>query len=206
MLSNLIRNKIIILNGCPSTGKDTLTSYIFDNTSCEWESFKTPLFEIASAVSGINLNYLYALYELPGWKETEQDFFGGLSCRQFFIKISEEWVKPIFGKSYFGDKMVERLDNNIQNGVVVSDGGFSEELAPLIKAFGKNNVIVVRIYRNGYTFEGDSRTYLHSAMFEAGKEPIFLDVHNKADNAENFCKEAVEQIEDFLKTISYDTH
>ena len=205
-LNTLIKNKILILNGCPSTGKDSLAHHIWNSSNCEWESFKKPLFEIASAISGYPLGVLLELYAKRDWKEKPNPKFGGLSCRQFFIKISEEWVKPVLGTPYFGDRMVERLVGNVSNGVVVSDGGFPEELSPIIKEFGNNNVIVVRIYRDGYTFDNDSRCYLHSGMFEAGKEPFFINIHNKAADVGGFCQEAVEDIEAFLKEVSYDKH
>jgi hypothetical protein len=35
-----------------------------------------------------------------------------------------------------------------------------EEAGPVVEAFGKENTLLVRTYRPGYDFTGDSRSYL----------------------------------------------
>jgi hypothetical protein len=42
---------------------------------------------------------------------------------------------------------------------VVSDGGFASEVAPIVAA--GHDVRIVRLHREGYTFDGDSRGYLY---------------------------------------------
>ena len=64
----------------------------------------------------------------------------------------------MFGGDAFGKAMVASLP---ESGIVfVSDGGFAEELIPVIDHVGGDNVLVVRIHREGVDFAGDSRAYL----------------------------------------------
>jgi hypothetical protein len=206
-ITNLIKGKIIIFNGSPGTGKDTIANYLFNcSRLVNRESFKEPLFRIAAAVSGMDIDLLYELYEQPGWKEIPQKQFDGLSCRELFITISEEWVKPLYGKSYFGDEMAGRLLDIVQYGVVVSDGGFPEEILPLIEAYGNENIVIVRIHREGHTYQNDSRRMLHPWDFPEGKKPVFIDVENAHATAEEFCKAVVDVLEQELKVVSYDKH
>lgn len=44
--------------------------------------------------------------------------------------------------------------------MVFSDSGFQSEMEPLIEQFGIDNVVLVRLNRDGYDFSGDSRSYL----------------------------------------------
>ena len=86
------------------------------------------------------------------------------SKREFLIHMSENVIKPSFGKDAFGKAFVSSLP---EEGVVfVSDSGFPEELKPVIDHVGADNILIIRIQRNGCSFEGDSRDYLTPEMFE----------------------------------------
>ena len=66
-----------------------------------------------------------------------------------------------------------------QEGVIaVSDGGFPEEIQPVIDHVGAENITIVRIHREGCDFSNDSRNYLTQDMFE--DKINFVDVDNNA--------------------------
>ena len=74
------------------------------------------------------------------------------------IWISEDVIKPQFGDQYFGVVMAEAVrDSHVP--VVITDGGFPDEVKPLVSAGIQANIC--RLHRDGYTFAGDSRDYLN---------------------------------------------
>lgn len=81
-----------------------------------------------------------------------------LSIRMAMIYISEVIMKPRFGESYFGVARAKA----IQEGEIAVDSstGFVEELPPLIERLGQENILLIRVHREGATFEGDSRSYI----------------------------------------------
>lgn len=152
--------KVIIFNGPPGVGKDTLGYMLYTfmqehKLVAFMQSFKKPLIDIALAVSGVDRATWVEWYTQ---KEKPRKELGGLSCRQFLIKISEETIKPSFGQNYFG----VRAANDLCEGVnIFTDGGFVPEVEPLIKKVGIQNVIIIQLSRDGHTFAGDSRSYIN---------------------------------------------
>lgn len=152
--------KVIILNAPPGAGKDTIGNRIamIAPWFCRMRSFKKPMFEIARAMLGANFYKRFMdVYNDREQKEKPQVFLNGKSPRQFMIWISESVIKPQFGNQYFGRRMVEQI-RECDDPVIVTDGGFPEEIKPLIGAGFE--VHICRLHRSGYTFAGDSRNYL----------------------------------------------
>lgn len=155
--------KICILNAPPRCGKDTIAQELSRNFGCYQGSFKEPLFQVVSEVIGYGFDKFIALYNRDnGWKDKPQ--FNGKSIRDLMIHTSENYLKPFFGKDYFGVQLANDLKHNTteRDIVVVSDGGFEEEVLALVKEFGYDKVEVLQISREGFTsFEGDSRNWIN---------------------------------------------
>lgn len=152
--------KVIILNGPAGCGKDTLARALVEMCFAKGTtSFKNPMFNIALAALGPDA-YREFLdgYNDRARKEKPEGFLNGLSRRQFMIAISEQFIKPIFGDDYFGKYLAGNLPDGDEV-FVVSDGGFASEVTPIVAA--GHDVKIVRLHREGYTFEGDSRGYLY---------------------------------------------
>lgn len=152
-------SKIIILNAPPHSGKDTISNRIKD---LAWNvtqlSFKAPMFDIAYAMLGERrFDMFMKAYNDRNQKEAGQPFLSGKSPREFMIWISESVIKPMFGKEYFGQRVAEAAHNS-GGSVIMSDGGFPDEVRALITA--GHEVHVCRLHRDGYTFAGDSRDYI----------------------------------------------
>lgn len=81
----------------------------------------------------------------------------GMSPREFMIWISEDVIKPKFGKDYFGVRFNQKV-KECDAPVVCTDGGFPDEIIALINA--GNEVKLCRLHRDGFTFAGDSRNYI----------------------------------------------
>ena len=153
-------SKIYILNAPPNSGKDTLGDYLVKEHCWHKEQMKTPLFTIAAAMLGLNLEQFVLLYSSREWKETYHQTIK-MTPRQLLILVSEDFVKPICGQNAFGVLATRRLLlQDIDKNTVFSDGGFVDEIKPLVDTFGKENVVVIRIHRKGCTFDGDSRSYI----------------------------------------------
>jgi hypothetical protein len=156
--------KVFILNCFAGNGKDHLAKYLWMKHKFVHREFKAKLFEIAFVMSGISHSDWFTRYDSPQ-KEVGWDRLGGLSQRQFLIKISEEYIKPVFGKEYFGNALLNEIDLSLEafgdSNFVISDGGFHQELIPLIYYYGYNNVVVCQWNRdNPDAFKNDSRGWL----------------------------------------------
>lgn len=183
---------ILVLNGPPGAGKDTIGS-LLTHHGYEIASFKDPMWAVAREVLGPTLyEEFFIRYGTRDLKENPWDAINGLSPRQLFIKISEDWVKPLMGDGHFGylaaDKASERLEElqsfDRNKGLVFTDGGFGPEIHDLGLIPGAV-VLVIRLYRDGYTFEGDSRSYMDES---------FLDVHLTDGNPQEAVDTILESI------------
>lgn len=157
----------VILNGPPGCGKDTLAEAIGKYNFIH-RSFKKQLYIETARHFGVELEAFIA--EATDRKRKEMPWFPlyqytpqgnlerTLTPREALIYVSEELIKPTEGKDFFGKAAAEACLKDNVRWAVFSDGGFEEEIEPLVEAFGQ--VVVVRLHREGYTFEGDSRRYL----------------------------------------------
>lgn len=154
---------IILLNGPAGSGKDTLAAMLLAQGSVQQVmQFKAPMFDIALAASGLDPATWWCRYNDRALKEAPWGVLGGMSCREFMIHISEKFIKPVFGDDYFGRQVALKYTHRAAGivDVTVSDSGFQSELNALNNEVGPENVLVVRLRRCGYTFRGDSRTYV----------------------------------------------
>ena len=154
--------KVIILNGAPSTGKDTIAHFFRDELYFEKMEVKTELFSIALSVSGISEKDWFERYDdrENNLKEVPWGKLNGISQREFLVKISEDWMKPVFGDDVFGIKAANRIMDSENELFIFSDGGFKEEFDAITSVVGEENVLLIRLHRNGCSFEGDSRSHL----------------------------------------------
>lgn len=181
--------KVILFNGPKLSGKDSACRYILEHVvpSANHLEFKGKLFELVYCIYSITPEQWAEMYTREN-KEKPYECLYGLSPRQALIKVSEEVIKPNYHHEYFGDELVKKLKGGLN---IVSDSGFVQEAQSIINDVGVDNVMVVRIYRPGFTFEGDSRNYLPP---EALPGVTFADLHN--DQTEQDFYDKVERVVD----------
>lgn len=159
-----MKRDIIILNGPPGVGKDTLAKFGGLRFNASHLSFKAPMFEIAHAMLGDRgFNAMMDAYNDRSRKELPMRVLGGISPREFMIHISEAVVKPLLGKDRFGVLLCERIEK-AKGRVIISDGGFPDEIESLVLRLPfDTRVNLFRLHRKGFQFEGsgDSRNYIY---------------------------------------------
>lgn len=180
---------VVILNGPPSSGKDVGVQEL--KKHFEWarhSEMKEHLFDMALLVSGISRELWFERYNNRKLKELPWDKLGGLTQREFLIRISEEWCKPVFGKTYFGQRAAANIAKRDSKFFFFSDGGFVDELVPINEL---DNVIVkiIQIHRKGCTYEGDSRSYVDGTPY--GIETVKIKNNKSLDK---FFEKIIEEV------------
>ncbi len=178
-----LSNTVIILNAPPNSGKDTICAALCEATGAYHREFKAHLYQCTAALFDVPVDELRRLCGDRETKEVPHSWFkldysgmcrlreaqdkvkprlcaGALiSPREALIYTSECVFKPAMGDDYFGKIAADNIDMNM--GAIFSDGGFDEELIPILEKCGNLNVFVVQFTREGTSFAGDSRNYLN---------------------------------------------
>lgn len=195
--------KVIVFNAPPRAGKEVAAKAVMkvintedSNLVAYHKEFKDELFKVAANTLGISVEEFIQGYdkrapEVLGWYpsvEWYKDYKSitvrdnKFSQREWLIHISENVIKPSFGKDVFGKMFVNSLP---QEGIIaVSDGGFPEEIQPVIDHVGAENITIVRIHREGCDFSNDSRDYLTQDMFDSTIRIIDVENNGTIDKFE----------------------
>lgn len=144
----------IIFNGPPLSGKDCAAGYCVSEFGGQQLQMKDKLIELTKCVFDITDEKFDWYYQREN-KERKFSELGDRSIREALICVSEEMVKPVLGKGYFGRAAANKLIDDLN---FFSDGGFVEELLPVVDRSDKTYIIQIK--RDGHTFDNDSRDYV----------------------------------------------
>ncbi len=165
---------VIIFNGPPGAGKDA-ACLLFKQLGYKHLSFKEELFKETFKFFGVSEEWFMNDYDNRDIKERPETKLqiGGqkFSRRDAMIYVSEKYIKPKYGKDYFGKQLSKYI--TIDGLFCVSDGGFQEELSPIINKFGAESITIIQLTREGCDFSSDSRRYFNGNLiqeFILGKE------------------------------------
>lgn len=179
---------VVILNAPPSSGKTVAQNHLFNEEGFTCFSFKSKLIDLVISVYNIDPEVWWDWYTTEG-KEIPRKELNGKSCRQALIHMSEEVIKPAFGKDYFGKisgvKILQHIDRTFGEVLQYAsdDGGFDEEVEALGEVIGFENIYIIQIYRDGYNYSNDSRKYIDTekipdqnyiSIYNNGTEDEFL--------------------------------
>jgi hypothetical protein len=149
----------VIFNGPPGSGKDEGCEFLATHYGYKHLSFKEELFTDTISLFRVSREWFFEGYDNRAMKERSEEMLGGFSRREAMIFTSENVIKKIFGKDHYGKKTAENV--NSVSSYCFSDGGFIEEVMPVINNLGKENICIVQIFRDGCSFSSDSRNYLN---------------------------------------------
>lgn len=170
---------IILLNGPPGSGKDTIGNIIARLVpSCVKYKMSHPLKKALQVLLGID-DRLWATYLSSDWKDEPFDIFPSTTPRQALIKLSEEFVKPLFGNDFFGHLTVQAIQKLASRHVVITDTGFTDEVKPILDHYRPANVRIIQIHRPGHGYTEDSRDYVNIDML--GMQPHWTTIVNEHD-------------------------
>jgi hypothetical protein len=159
--------RVILFNGPPSSGKDTAALACFDVS--KWTPpYPYLVFDRMSmpnkkAFAGTVSYPVEKHSHVSGFEERKEDPIPifGVSYRQWQIDFSEKFMKPLYGEDIFGKLFIDRSSRQSKDAIfLVPDCGFDIEHYTLAEHFGRDNVFVMKLYRPGYGFKNDSRSYL----------------------------------------------
>jgi hypothetical protein len=175
---------IVILNGPPGSGKDTIADYIVEKLSYEKLDFKTALYKETARFFHLTPDVFMSLLarkETPSTLLTHPETEMPLSPRQALIHVSEVVIKPSRGSDWFGIQTANAALASESSCFICSDGGFVSEIEPLLKAGFR--VAIIRVHRAGHSFATDSRRYIpDEAVFswsEDGYDISMYDFNNE---------------------------
>ena len=154
---------ILIFNGPPGSGKDEAAEY-FKSRGFKHLSFKHQLFKETISFFGVDEEWFMNGYSDRSVKERPEDLLEGMSRREALIYVSEDITKPALGKDIFGVCVAREIE--IGKDYAISDGGFEEELIPLINRVGAQNIILVQLTRDGCDYSSDSRRYFNGSLIK----------------------------------------
>ncbi len=154
--------KLILLNGPPRSGKDTLGHEVVRLLNCAGRS--AGVYKFANALK-LMTHRTFGVFNHADWfekvKDEPNESFFGKTPRQVYIAMSETFLKPLYGKAIFGKLLADQLRGDSPEVVVVTDSGFVEEAICLIDELQPEDVILVHMVRDGFDFSNDSRSYVH---------------------------------------------
>lgn len=150
-------NTLILFNGPPRSGKDTLCEYMAAKHGFTHLKFAYHMFNDLKLILGLSDEQFKYYRE----EAKDEPMFNGKSFRQMAIDYSEKVVIPRYGQYAWVEALSKDLEK-ISGDVCVSDLGFEREVTFLQEycRLRSWNLKIVQVVRPGYTFENDSREYV----------------------------------------------
>jgi hypothetical protein len=146
---------IILLNGPPGCGKDTIAKIIRKKIGSKDYKISKPLKDAFSSLFGIQGELLHELLEErkdePFWGESEY------TPRDVQIYLYEEFLKPKFGDNCLGLITVNNIAKIAWKHLTISDCGKNSEVSPITKAYGCDKVKTILIVRPDYKWDSRER-------------------------------------------------
>lgn len=187
--------KAIIFNAPPNAGKDIAAEHIVEYLSSKGvaayhKEVKENLFKAVKSAYGVSDSEWTMLYQREFKEHPSHHLRIGnsdTSPRNAMIHMSENVLKPLFGKDVFGIMAAKSLEEGVN---VFSDGGFAEEVQCVLDEVGEGNFLLVHVTREGCSFEGDSRNYVTGFTNT-------VTLHNDG-TIDEYLRECINLVEDFL--------
>lgn len=158
---------IVGFNGPPRCGKDTMATMLADHMDSQgvtvpvrMESLSLPLRRVAYVIAGWQ-----GPTDGPNYEEFKLATFRlnegvPITGRQIMIDVSEKFLKKTYGLATMAWMLIQR-NLDFTGVLLVRDSGFQCEVEPLVKHVGADKFYIANVLRDGTSFEGDSREWVH---------------------------------------------
>ena len=153
---------VVLFNGPPRSGKDTCAKMLAERFDAQHLKFANALKNAVHAaleLGDIPVDYF------EDWKD--QLSLNGRTPREVYIAFSEDFIKPLFGRDYFGKRLADAIAASPHEKFVISDGGFEEEVEAIRQVA---DLKIVRIERPFTSFDKDSRNFLKNPDYFLNNE------------------------------------
>lgn len=168
--------KLILFNGPPRSGKDTAANwaqaYCLHNRHVPYRrALASYFFDIMAPILALPAAELIRTYE----EEKDVKKYNGHSLRELIIKFSQTFAWPIFGDNFLAVRTADQFvrpcleshDSSVTARMgppvfIISDLGRPSELLPFLPFFAPENILIIRLYRYGSSFDGDCRQYVYT--------------------------------------------
>lgn len=163
-----MKKHVIIMNGPPFSGKDTAADIIEKKYSATHLRFKTKIYQLVSLIYNLDLDTFIDI-ATDVEKKDKDVLADGKTARELLIYVSEQCIKPAYGKDYFGIDVGDKIKKTDNKYFVISDSGFVDELHAMIKSaeFTGDNITIIRLFKEGCNFDNDSRDYIPTEVIES---------------------------------------
>lgn len=163
--------KLLLINGAPQSGKDTIGQHAYDVCESHYPHMipcvERVSFPLKAAFAAIMETELDDSYQLPEYESRKDDPIPvlGVSCRQFQIDMSEKLLKPCYGTTVLARLLLSRIANCTDDEVssdsyhewffIVPDCGFQAELDAILdsKKFGYPDIHLINVHRPGHLMD-----------------------------------------------------
>lgn len=153
-------NRVVFINGPAGSGKDTVARFCVEVFGARHYKVSSPLKKALGAFFSLSHEDYNRLFETSD-KDQPAPLLYNDTPRQALISFSEEWVKKRYDNTVLGRLAIRFLKTASQSPFTCfSDSGFRSECEPIVRWLGPKNCLVIQLYREGHTYEGDSRGYL----------------------------------------------
>lgn len=201
--------KVFIFNSLPRTGKDTsvelLHKMLVDKgAKVQKLAFKDSLVQVTARFLGLTdegflqgydklTKELTNINNLPEWYKDVKMYRVGdlfLSKREALIHVSEDVIKPLYGENFFGKMTANKIDLS-SDVVLISDGGFIDEVQEIVEHVAVTEVNLVRLNKDGSDGGNDSRNLLTPEDLWGKVNLIEIDNNGTLEELADKLKEAI---------------
>jgi hypothetical protein len=179
--------RIILLNGPPGCGKDTIAEYLVGDHSFTHLKFASGIVDVMRALFN---DFESTGYSYESFKQTP--IIDGQTGRDLMIEFSEGFVKKRLGNDFWINRTIDEIEESIDHGdsFVISDVGFMNEVWAVrnhFRDYTNWSVQLWRVYRDGHSFNGDSRKYIDAPdVIINNNHKTHSDLYNHIENL--LCK------------------
>lgn len=157
--------KIILFNAPPYSGKDMVAEgvkniLLQNNVPCRIEKFASILKDCVHIMFPYAIEIHNMCLKNPELKDNTFPQLLNMSYREVCIKMSEQAIKPTFGKGIFGWVLGQKLKQEIGGIILISDCGFIDEVNALMNCLPSDSYGLIKIFREGCSFASDSRQWI----------------------------------------------